>query len=102
MNDPLPATTCGNVDRPRSRRDVLRQLGGGFGSLALAALLAEHAQGAVDPLASRPPHFAPRANRVIMLFMFGGPSHVDTFDPKPILTRDSGQPLPFDEPRVLS
>ena len=43
---------------------------------------------------ARPPHFRPRVKRVIMLFMFGGPSHLDTFDPKPLLARDSGRPLP--------
>jgi hypothetical protein len=75
----------------------------GFGSLALASLLADEsvAHGApVDPLAARPPHFTPRAKRIIFLFMKGGPSHVDTFDPKPLLTRDDGKPLPFAKPRV--
>ena len=86
-----------------SRRALLRQMGAGFGSLALSALLADQSYGAgTDPLAVRPPHFAPRAKRVIMLFMFGGPSHIDTFDPKPVLNRDSGKPLPFAKPRVIS
>ena len=83
------------------RREALRRMGAGFGSLALSALLAEEAA-AAGPLAVRPPHFAPRAKRVIMLFMFGGPSHIDTFDPKPILKRDSGKPLPFAKPRIIS
>ena len=88
--------------RPRlPRREALRQMGAGFGSLALSALLAEEAA-ASGPLAVRPPHFAPKAKRVIMLFMFGGPSHIDTFDPKPILNRDSGKPLPFAKPRIVS
>ena len=80
-----------------SRRDLLRRAGAGFGSLALAALLADEsraAPGAADPLAPRPPHFAARARRVIFLFMPGGPSQVDTFDPKPRLTRDHGKPSP--------
>ncbi len=78
-------------------------MGAGFGSLALSALLADQSYGAgTDPLAVRPPHFAPRAKRVIMLFMFGGPSHMDTFDPKPVLNRDTGKPLPFAKPRVIS
>src|SRR6516165_7055952 len=47
-----------------------------------------------DPLAPRPPHFAPRAKHVIFLFMQGGPSHIDTFDPKPLLKTQHGQPLP--------
>jgi hypothetical protein len=74
----------------------------GFGSLALASLLADEtaANAAHDPLAPRRPHLAPRANRVIFLFMKGGPSHVDTFDPKPLLDRDDGKPLPFAKPRV--
>jgi len=76
-------------------------MGAGFGWLALTSLLAEEA-GASGPLALREPHFAPRAKRVIMLFMFGGPSHIDTFDPKPILNRDSGKPLPFAKPRIIS
>ena len=46
------------------------------------------------------PHFPARAKRVIFSFMKGGPSHVDTFDPKPLLTRDDGQPVPFAKPRV--
>ena len=78
-------------------------MGAGFGSLALSALLADKSYGAVtNPLAVRAPHFAPRAKRVIMLFMFGWPSHMDTFDPKPILNRDTGKPLPFAKPRVIS
>lgn len=88
----------------RSRRDMLRQMGAGFGGLALASLLADEqaSASAQDPLAPKAPHFAPRARRVIMLFMFGGPSHIDSFDPKPLLARDSGKPLPFAGPRVLS
>ena len=82
-----------------SRRDLLRCLGGGFGGVALAALLQEGRAHAVDgavgnPLAPRSPHFPPRAKRVIFLFMPGGPSQVDTFDPKPRLTADDGQPAP--------
>ncbi len=84
-----------------SRREALRQMGAGFGSLALTALLADDAL-AAESLVVREPHFAPMAKRVIMLFMFGGPSHIDTFDPKPILRRDNGKPLPFSRPRVVS
>ena len=80
---------------PLSRRDLLRSAGGGFGALALAAMLAEEAAAnPADPLAPKRPHFEPTAKRVIFLFMSGGPSHVDTFDPKPELTRLHGQPLP--------
>src|SRR5262245_35348589 len=90
-------------DFPLSRRAMLGRTAVGFGSLAMASLLADDsaARGAtVDPLAARPPHFTPRAKRIIFLFMKGGPSHVDTFDPKPLLTRDDGKPLPFAKPRV--
>ncbi len=89
-----------------SRRSLLRRTAVGFGSLALASLFAEQsnaesAQNApANPLAPRLPHFAARAKRVIFLFMKGGPSHLDTFDPKPLLTRDDGKPLPFAKPRV--
>ncbi|WP_422923440.1 DUF1501 domain-containing protein [Singulisphaera sp. PoT] len=79
-----------------TRREWLRRTGGGFGSLALAAMLAEESQGkaTASPLAPLPPHFPARAKRVIFLFMPGGPSQVDTFDPKPRLTRDHGKPSP--------
>src|SRR5205085_981965 len=53
-----------------------------------------------NPFAVHPPHFSPRAKRVIFLYMPGGPSHVDLFDPKPILTRDHGKPLPFPKPKL--
>ncbi|WP_010586751.1 DUF1501 domain-containing protein [Schlesneria paludicola] len=82
-----------------SRRHWLKQSAAGFGSLALSSLLSESAL-AADPLASKAPHFPARAKRIIFLFMTGGPSHVDTFDPKPLLDRDDGKPLPFAKPRV--
>lgn len=83
-----------------SRRDLLRRTGNGLGAVALAALLAEETRqpasgaGLDYPLATKVPHFAPRARRVVFLFMPGGPSQVDTFDPKPQLTRDHGRPAP--------
>ena len=85
-----------------SRREMLRRSAAGFGNLALLSLLAESgfAQVKPDPLAPKRPHFEPKAKRVIFLFMHGGPSHVDTFDEKPLLTRDHGKPLPFAKPRV--
>jgi len=86
-----------------SRRAFLSGLGAGFGSLALAALLAEDATADdSNPLAPRAASTRPRARRVIMLFLFGGPSHIDSFDPKPRLTAEHGRPLPFAKPRVLS
>src|SRR5262249_3165553 len=54
-----------------------------------------------DPLAPRAPHFPARAKSVIFLFMDGGVSHIDSFDPKPRVTRDSGQPLPLDRPKLV-
>ncbi len=82
-----------------SRREVLFRIGGGFGALGLAALFADagllSAEGSsTNPLAPKPPHFPARAKRVIFLFMNGGPSHVDTFDPKPALAKYAGQPVP--------
>ncbi len=81
-----------------SRRALLRQSSAGFGYLALRGLLG--AETVSNPLAAKQPHFPARAKRVIFLFMKGGPSHVDTFDPKPLLDRDHGKPLPFALPRV--
>ncbi len=81
--------------RLTTRRDFLRSAGGGFGMIALTALLAEEpARPAGDPLSPKLPHHAPRARRVIFLFMSGGPSHLETFDPKPDLQRLDGQRLP--------
>ena len=73
-----------------TRRDFLLRTGHGFGGAALAAML----QGATtNPLAPKLPHQAAKAKSVIYLFMHGGASHVDTFDPKPELTRMSGKPI---------
>src|SRR6476646_8113377 len=88
--------------RLQSRRAMLQQSAVGFGSLALASMLAEAGapvQGGADPLAPRSSHFPARAKRIIFLFMKGGPSHVDTFDYKPLLQRDHGRPYPFERPR---
>ncbi len=79
-----------------SRREILRRAGAGFGSVALAALLADQAAAAppqANALAPRAPQLPARARRVIFLFMPGGPSQVDTFDPKPRL--DSRQRQAF-------
>src|SRR5579862_5949005 len=89
-----------------SRREMLRRAGLGFGSWALLDLLARDGVAASqpageswpaiarNPLAPKPPHFAAKAKSVIFLFMQGGPSHIDTFDPKPLLAKLHGQPLP--------
>ena len=75
-----------------SRREFLQRASGGFGSVALAGLMAEQAQaGLSDPLSPKQPHFTPRADRVIFLYSTGGVSHVDTFDHKPQLIKDHGK-----------
>src|SRR3954447_2097512 len=77
-----------------SRRSFLRNSFSGFGTLALASLLHRDALRA-NPLAPRPPHRPdPKAKAVIFLFMAGGPSHLETFDSKPLLNQLSGQPRP--------
>jgi len=91
---------CGNEQRPTTRREMLTQGSVGFGMLALASLFGEEAGAATSPLSVKAPHFAPKAKRIIFIFMHGGPSQVDTFDPKPLLTRDSGKPFPFSKPRI--
>jgi hypothetical protein len=80
-----------------SRRQMLNRSAVGFGSLALASILGG-AGSATHPTMGL--HYPQRAKRVIFLFMHGGPSAIDTFDYKPLLTRDHGKPLPFDKPRV--
>jgi hypothetical protein len=81
-----------------TRRELLRRGGMGFGLLGLAGVLASDgllARAAdVSPLARKQPHFPARAKRVVHLFMNGGPSHVDSFDPKPLLDKYHGKPLP--------
>src|SRR5438045_3140174 len=83
-----------------SRRAMLRAAGCGFGHLGLQSLLAEAALAGppVDPLAPKAPMFPARAKRVIFLFMHGGPSSIDTFDPKPYLDVNDGKPLPIKQP----
>ena len=92
----------------RSRREFLAKAGSGLGAIALGHLLNQSgfipqglAKEAVrNPLAAKPPHHPPKAKSVIWLFMEGGPSHVDLFDPKPMLDKLAGQPMPpsFDRP----
>jgi hypothetical protein len=82
-----------------TRRESLQRLGTGLGVLGLAGILAQdgslvNASGAVSPLAPKDAHFAPRAKHIIHLFMNGGPSQVDTFDPKPALEKYHGQRPP--------
>src|ERR1700759_3134074 len=89
---------CHRYDLPSSRREFLRRAGCGFGAVALAALMREPAL-ASAPMPSLPcpsaiDHALGRAKNVIFLFMEGGPSHLDTFDYKPLLNQLAGQPLP--------
>ena len=90
-----------HIPRFQSRRDFLFQAGGGFGALALTGLLqregllaSEPQKPAAGPFAAKVAHFPAKAERVLFLFMEGGPSHIDLFDPKPELTRLNGQKLP--------
>src|SRR5688572_22242751 len=88
----------------QTRRDFLATSACGLGTVALASLLGQDGllaadtkntgSGLVDPLASRLPHFAPKAERCIFIFLEGGPSQMDLFDPKPLLNQYDGQPLP--------
>ncbi len=107
---PRPAISTTLANMPINRRRMLQHCTNGFGMLALADLLAAQARGdlaaaslpaAHNPLAVRAPHHAARAKRVIFLFMPGGPSHVDLFDPKPRLEQDNGKPLPFEKPKLM-
>jgi len=79
-----------------NRRDFFTRAGSGLAGIALAHMLAKDGVAAtpVDPMAPKPPHFPPKAKSVIWLFMEGGPSHIDLFDPKPKLNEMHGHPLP--------
>ena len=81
---------------PKTRRQMLKQSGAGFGGLALNALLSE------ESIASKLSPSLARTKRVIFLFMHGGPSTLDLFDPKEALSKDNGKPLPYDKPRIVS
>jgi hypothetical protein len=89
--------SCNHTFRPVTRRQALSRLGGGFGLVALSNLLNLSLAEAAGPGAGgviKQLHFKPRAKRVIFLFMNGGVSHVDTFDPKPMLEKYHGKPMP--------
>src|SRR5438477_3063308 len=105
--DPRHSRCCGpngpDTLRPTSRRELLSRAGFGVGMMALASMLSQQGLLAAEapespslpnPLAPKQPHFKPKAKAVIFLFMSGGPSHLETFDPKPELQRLHGQPLP--------
>src|SRR5208337_4369189 len=95
-----------------TRRELLERCGMGFGLIGLAGVLADNNLPGVigraradlqlpqslGPMAPKSPHFSPKAKQVVHLFMNGGPSHVDTFDPKPLLTKYHGKPVPTNLP----
>src|ERR1700730_13300308 len=88
----------------QSRRKFFQECAGGIGMIALSQLLEREGRGAapeVNPLAPRKPHFAPKAKNVIFMFMEGGPSQIDLFDPKPELEKWSGKPLPAEMTKDL-
>lgn len=100
MSTKLPDVTC-------SRREMLLRSGSGFGALALAGLLDSTSTSlasptSASPLAEKLTHHAARAKSVIFLFMDGGPSHIDTFDPKPLLDKLAGKPIPESFGRVIT
>jgi hypothetical protein len=95
---------CNQFQPCLNRRSMLQQSGCGFAGMALSAMLGQSqaaapalgdstSLGDSAALAGQWPHFTPRAKRIIFLFMWGGPSHVDLFDPKPLLNKHAGQPL---------
>ena len=86
----------------RTRREFLWQTGAGFGAVALADMLSRDGffssasasdNTSTNPLAAKPPHFAPKAKSIIFLFMYGGPSHIDTFDYKPNMVGQDGKTI---------
>src|SRR5438874_278830 len=90
---------CNHNPHPLTRREALAKVGGGFGLVAFANMISNSLQGETPPGSAtggvlKQLHFKPRAKRVIFLFSNGGMSHVDTFDPKPMLEKYDGQPLP--------
>ena len=90
-----------------SRREMLRKTSTGFGMLALSALMADPAYAGLGksipdrPLAPKSPHFAPKVKNVILCYLAGGLSQVDSFDPKPRLDREAGKPMPFKTERTM-
>src|SRR5215207_2377932 len=92
--------------RVRTRREFFTRAGSGLAGIALSSMLRQEgafaAPSAVDPMAAKQPHHAPKAKSIIWLFMEGGPSHIDLFDPKPKLTELHGQPMPASFGRPLT
>src|SRR2546430_11630614 len=88
------------LNAPMTRRGALQKIGGGFGLVGLSAMTGQSLAGAAtsapaaNPLSVKAPHYPAKAKNVIFLFLNGGVSHMDTFDPKPMPDKDHGQPLP--------
>ena len=113
MKNSVKDPCCSGAPPAVNRRDFLYRSGMGFGSVALASLLAKDgllprakadATKPINLLAPKPSDFEPKATSVIFLFMAGGPSQIETFDPQPVLNQMHGQPLPesFGKKRVTS
>lgn len=89
---------CGRIESIQTRRDFLTKSGAGFGGVVLSSMVGERLFGleraVKNPVVEKIPHHWGRAKKVIFLFMEGGPSHLDLFDPKPLLNQLAGQPLP--------
>ena len=97
MKETTPSPHPVNAVPCTSRREFLERAGTGFGAMAMAGMLASedaHANSSLSPLAPKQPHFPVKAKRVIHVFAQGGPSHVDTWDPKPTLNAQDGNTLP--------
>src|ERR1700733_12430845 len=97
--------SCNHDPKPATRREALSMLGQGFGLTALASMTqkalaqtASDAQTGVPGVLTGKLHFKPRAKRVIFLFMNGGVSHIDSFDPKPMVDKYDGHPMPGSVP----
>src|SRR5437016_12321752 len=115
MNSSQGTNTQGLTDMDReqfrriqTRRKFFRECAGGIGTVALAQLMARDGRAAADdtnrdtnPLAPRKPHFAPKAKNVIFMFMEGGPSQIDLFDPNPERGKWQGKPLPAEMTKDL-
>src|SRR5438874_12007401 len=89
------------IPRPLTRREMLLRCANGFGAVALASLLSESTSAhsiANSPLSARHTHFTPKANAVIFLYIDGGPSQIDTFEPKPWIDREHGKPIQMTVP----
>lgn len=107
----IPTSFCGRTESATTRRDFLTRAGGGFGALALTHLLQgttlgaegeEEARSLKSPLLPRKPQLPAKAKSIIFLFMEGGPSHIDLFDPKPKLNELAGKPLPESFGKVIT